>query len=409
MVGRKISCVRRRWRTISSAKVMRDGRAGGLWVKYGMHWKTAMRFKLGNLRQPGGFSLLELLIALTILAIALVPVSYFYTKSLQNAEQAGIRTRALMLARERMSEIRALPYDMLRANVMPTDNQRVLYGANGLNMFVDGDDVYGYDFAAGGGLHPAGLWAAMFRYPLPLIYNPYDPYSMGYNNSPNANHFSPNSPTGDPQVNFYASSDTFNDYEYEPIGFYYQVAQRNASMVSADEEDIRMADQRTITGIEPQLVAPGAFHGDFFRTGFEQQADAYSIYGRRTIIMDSYPPDLFSRGGAVRDSDGDQYPPDSDFDGGATAVNPYPREKGPDCKFQQVDRNGRGKMITVQVFWLPRSAPEAYINWSDLNKIELKMFIAPNGQVTGLQGASGGTIDPSDRLGFDPSVLDITP
>ena len=45
-----------------------------------------------------GFSLLELMVALTILAIALVPVAYFYTKSLQMVEEAGIRTRALMLA-----------------------------------------------------------------------------------------------------------------------------------------------------------------------------------------------------------------------------------------------------------------------------------------------------------------------
>jgi prepilin-type N-terminal cleavage/methylation domain-containing protein len=374
-----------------------------------------MQSKLGNCRRPSGFSLLELLIALTILAIALVPVSYFYTKSLQNAEQAGIRTRALMLARERMSEIRALPYSMLQANVMPTDNQRVLFGPNGLNLFDYLDDVYGYDFKAGP-LHGAKEWAGMFRYPLPLYYNPYNPTTMGYNNAPNTNHFVPNNPTGDPQVNFNAVVGSYNggyaplDYEYEPIGFYYQVAQRNASMVPADEQDIRMADQRTITGIEPQLVSPGALRGDFFRSGFEQQADGFSIYGRRTIIMDVYPPDLFNgRFGAVRDSDGDQWPPDSDFDGGATALDPYPIDKGPDCKFQQVDRSGRGKMITIQVFWLPRNAPEAYINWSDMNKIELKTFIAPNGQITELNSAAGGVIDPNERLGFDPSVFDITP
>ena len=44
-----------------------------------------------------GFSLLELMVALTILAIALIPVAYFYSKSLQMVEEASIRTRALML------------------------------------------------------------------------------------------------------------------------------------------------------------------------------------------------------------------------------------------------------------------------------------------------------------------------
>jgi prepilin-type N-terminal cleavage/methylation domain-containing protein len=360
-----------------------------------------------------GFSLLELLVALTILAIALIPVSYFYTKSLQNAEQAGMKTRALMLARERMSELRQTPYEMLKANVMPTNAQRVLFGPNGENIFDYQQDVYGYDFAnpGTGALHVAGQWAGMFRYPLPLDFNPYSPDTMGYNNAANANHTIANNPTGDPQVNLNSSVGDYNggfdprDYEYEPIGFYNQVYLRNRSMVAADIEDIRMADQRTISSIEPSESGGQ----DFFRSGSDQQVDNFSIYGRRTIILDCYPPELFSQNGPVRDSDADQYPADSDFDGGATALNPYPMEKGPDCKFQQVDRRGRGKLITVQVFWLPRKAPDGYIPWVDLNKIELKMFVAPNGQVTLLNDAAGGTIDSNDRFGFDPGVFDISP
>ena len=72
-----------------------------------------------------GFSLIELLVALTILAIALIPVAYFYSKSLQSVEQASIRTRALMLANERLAEMRQMPYDEIRTNITPSNAQKL--------------------------------------------------------------------------------------------------------------------------------------------------------------------------------------------------------------------------------------------------------------------------------------------
>ena len=48
--------------------------------------------------EPGLIHLGEV-VALTILAIALIPVAYFYSKSLQSVEEASVRTRALMLHR----------------------------------------------------------------------------------------------------------------------------------------------------------------------------------------------------------------------------------------------------------------------------------------------------------------------
>src|SRR5215213_7128300 len=72
-----------------------------------------------------GFSLIELLVALTILAIALIPVAYFYSKSLQSVEEASIRTRALMLCNERLAEIRSMPYDQIRTNITPSNAQKL--------------------------------------------------------------------------------------------------------------------------------------------------------------------------------------------------------------------------------------------------------------------------------------------
>ena len=334
-----------------------------------------------------GFSLLELLVALTILAIALVPVAYFYTKSLQMVEESSIRTRALNLAQERITEIEQMPYEMLRTNITPSQAQLALYGVRGaintpVSLDVSADDWYGYDFEFRArdidrsAIYPAEkpdyanngrpAWNGMFLYPLPLDFNPYDPETQGYNNAPVANRFDPNNGTGDLHLNFFDLN--YVDYEYEPIGFYtIHVESNNRTLLSSDRADINMADRRTLTSVEPALNVGAGY--DPFRMGSEAQVDTYSIYGRRTIILDVVPSPV--------DSDGDAYAPDSDFDGGAGLGNPYPVRKGPDNKFQVVSRHGtRGKLVIVQVFWLPRDAGQEYIPAEDLNKIELKTFIA---------------------------------
>lgn len=352
-----------------------------------------------------GFSLLELLIALTILAIALVPVAYFYTKSLQMVEEASIRTRALMLCRERLAEIRQMPYDQIRTNVTPSQTQLVLYSSVGA-IDTTASDWFGYDLELAG-TTPL-QWQAMFFYPLPLDYNPYQPDRQGYNNGLNVNHYISNNPIGglvDSHVNFYDASGTPLDYEYEPIGFYKQkVYNANRALQgnidgglgspAYDNIDIRMADRRTLTVIEPSIAGGD----DYFRTGTEQQVDNYSTFGRRTIIMDvvPFPMDTDPANGA------DDYAPNDERDGGATAINPYPISKGPDNKFQLVSEYGtRGKMVTVQVFWLPRKAENVYIAWKDLNKVELKTFIAANNEASDLS-ANTGKLGRNDFLFISP-------
>ncbi|GEM_PF-1473583 len=364
-------------------------------------WRS--RLKSGT-RSREGFSLLELLVALTILAIALIPVAYFYSKSLQMVEQASIRTRALMLAQERLAEIRQMPYDRIRSNVTPSEEQLHLLTAAG-TMDTTADDWYGYDFELGSGLHAADRWAGMFLYPLPLDYNPYRPQTQGYNNALGTQHYFPNSPIAgmaDPHININGGG-TELDYEYEPIGFYSQkVFGRNRALAGFDRSDIRMVDRRTIGPIEPSLS--GGY--DRFRTGTQQHVDNYEIYGRRTIILDVLPQPRDLDGGSLASTNpvvgADGFAPDEDYDGGASAVNPYPTAKGPDNKFQVASRHGtRGKLVIVQVFWLPRSADQTYIQADELNKIELKTFISASNEDSSL-GSNAGDISRNDYLDISP-------
>lgn len=346
-------------------------------------------------QQRAGFSLLELLVALTILAIALIPVAYFYSKSLQSVEEAGIRTRALTLAQERLAELRQMPYDQIRSNVTMSPQQRAVFTATG-DIDLTTEDWTGNDFETAGRVSLRGNeWAGMFFYPLPMDFNPYQPQTQGYNNATGVNHYSPNNPLGnvaDGHVSFNGGGG-FLDYEYEPIGFYTQkVLNRNRGLAPADIGDIGMADRRSIPALEPALEFSGGTAVDRFRFGTQEEADKYAIYGRRTIILDTVPSYMIS------DSDGDNFAPDDDRDGGATALDPYPLGKGPDNKFQKISRYGLGKEVTVIVFWLPRDAGENYIDARDLNKIELKTFIPdPKTFKSGALSQTGG-VSRNDQL-----------
>ena len=50
---------------------------------------------------------------------------------------------------------------------------------------------------------------------------------------------------------------------------------------------------------------------------------------------------------------------------------------------------GPGKLIIVQVFWLPRNPPDGYIPFSDLNVIDLRTFVSPTNEWTTLGEGSG--------------------
>ena len=355
-------------------------------------------------RARQGFSLLELMIALTILAIALVPVAYFYSKSLQMVEQSTVRTRALMLAQERLAEIRQMPYDQILSNVSPSQTQLQVFHAEGV-IDTSVADWFGYDYEG------AGDWQAMWHYPLPMDFNPYDPSTQGYNNVVGVNHNNPVNPiaglyTG--HVNF--NDPTSFDYEYEPIGFYrFRINNQNSQLQAAgpgvdqinvpDIADVRMIDRRSLPQVEQRLDTLNNM--DNFRTGYSQLVEQYGEFGRRTIIMDVIP----NVGGENNplDTDGDTFDPNDDRDGGATALDPYPIRKGPDNKFQVLSRaGGSGKLIIVQVFWLPRDAGNGYIPFNDLNVIDLRTFVSPTNEWTTINGA-GGSLTRNDYLIITPT------
>jgi prepilin-type N-terminal cleavage/methylation domain-containing protein len=335
-----------------------------------------------------GFSLLELLVALTILAIALIPVAYFYSKSLQQIEAQAIRTRALSLAMDRMAEIQQLPASQIRKNTEMSEGQRYALTAEGI-IDPATENWTGNDYEDNPDLQVRG----MFFYPLPLTFNPYDPDTWYYNNNVGVEHYLPddggmNTTGGFPHWGSHINIGNGNNdqYEYEPIGFYrYRVVERDAALDPALNGRIDQSDRRMIGAAN----APIAGSLDYFRSGTPADSDKYSIFGRRTIIVKNVPIT------AAADTDGDNFSPIDDADGGATALDPYPAAKGPDDKFTKPAEYGPGYEVTVQVFWLPRNASDGtdggtgIVPWRDLNKVELKAFVAEDGTFTWLDEGNG--------------------
>lgn len=303
----------------------------------------------------GGFSLLELLVAVAILALTLVPVAYFYNRALQAIESASIRSRALALAQERMNELLSLPYEELRANNKPGPADIEIN-----NLDPTATNIYDHN-------------NFMYHYPLPLGFNPYVPQTQGYDNSygivrRNANGYGDPTTSGipaNPHVNIRSLGGS-PFYEYEPIGFY----------LSLPPNDPRR-HEALVQGLTE-----------------ERLESLYSIFGRRTIILDVLPDPI--------DDDNDPYPVDSPLDGGANVLNPYPPQKGPLDKFVVRSKYGmRGKLITVQVFWLPRRAPQGYLRPDELNMVQLKTFIPASN--------ARGTISTENDLISSNNYLLITP
>lgn len=303
---------------------------------------------------------MELLVAITILVIAILPLAYFYGKMLANVEQASIRTRAIGLANERIAELQRLPPGMMRANNTPNKANIIAPPGN----IAGGGSYWGLsgplDMTAANHYYDPGppFRSYQYFYPLPLFFNPYDPRTHGWNNTPGIDHYNPGNP----------------EYEYEPVGFMGRLS---------GSHDISITDPRRNPAIDSPIVGSGGFRQDLAgpifvpRTGSQEREELYHIYGRRTVIMEVIPEPM--------DDDDDGLLPDDPFDGGVTVYNPYPPAKGPANKFEARSKDGSfGFQGWVTVFWIPTQAPERYIQLEELNYVQVPFFFSATNVGSGL-------------------------
>ncbi len=66
--------------------------------------------KTGLTRQSGGFTVIEVLVATVIISIVLAPLATAYMLHHRASVRAGAETTALMLAQDRLEELKARPY-----------------------------------------------------------------------------------------------------------------------------------------------------------------------------------------------------------------------------------------------------------------------------------------------------------
>lgn len=323
-----------------------------------------------------GFSLFELLVALTILVLVLVPIAYFYGRMLASVEQTSIRRRAVELAMERIKELESYGPN-LRANNNPKDESGYVKGdviSPPVNVVAFWGVTGPLDLANNNYLYDnTGPFYRSYQYfyPLPVAYNPYDPRTWGWDNTPAIDHFDP------------ASS----EYEYEPIGFMQGLSRST---------DIATNDPRYNPSVESNTSGNRGFisrlSGSMLiqKHGADSREELYYMYGRRTVIMEVK--------NSVKDDDGDGLPPSSPFDGGATVYNPYPSILGPANKFEilagrrdsmnpfvfnrMLDCDGlfaEGVFGWVTVIWLSADASERYIEFKDLNYVQIPFYFVKEG------------------------------
>jgi prepilin-type N-terminal cleavage/methylation domain-containing protein len=108
--------------------------------------------KICRLSKEKGFSLIELLLALTIMMIALVPIMDAISASFQYAKAGKESTIILNYAREKMEDVLAMSFDTVPISASPGTptslSDTVTVTGNTLNRFVlvdlydgDGDSI----------------------------------------------------------------------------------------------------------------------------------------------------------------------------------------------------------------------------------------------------------------------------
>ena len=74
------------------------------------------------LKRSKGFSLIEVLVALVILAIALLALAGLMVTTTKNNSWGGHLTEAATFAQDKLEQLRATPFGMIALNTTQTDN-----------------------------------------------------------------------------------------------------------------------------------------------------------------------------------------------------------------------------------------------------------------------------------------------
>lgn len=80
--------------------------------------RTAKRARIrrgGGRRRDRGFSLIEMMLAMTVLGIGILSIAQIIPLALAGSTQARVRTQAVQAGQERLDDLMAAPYDSLLA------------------------------------------------------------------------------------------------------------------------------------------------------------------------------------------------------------------------------------------------------------------------------------------------------
>ena len=120
--------------------------------KTGFRLKDCRNDRLSSIASNNGFSLIEMLLALTIMMIALVPIMDSISASFQYAKAGKENTILLNYAREKMEDVLAMSFDTVTISASPGTptalSDTVTVTGNTVNRFVlvdlydgDGDSI----------------------------------------------------------------------------------------------------------------------------------------------------------------------------------------------------------------------------------------------------------------------------
>ena len=77
--------------------------------------RARLRRRGGRRRGDRGFSLVEMMLAMTVLGIGLLSIAQIIPLALAGTTQARVRTQAVQAGQQRLDDLMAVPYDSLLA------------------------------------------------------------------------------------------------------------------------------------------------------------------------------------------------------------------------------------------------------------------------------------------------------